>query len=228
MSNHYDIHPSTELRELFASMPIPYQGRNPEQASVIFVGLDANYSADLFVDAVFSDLMLEYHRDGVAFWQKHNKHHPFLLEEYPLKKNRGGVTYHRKFETMGLTAKHAEFISFVELLDVPTVGSTEKKKFWQLFNLEHARQLDAIFTSGADRLVLLSGSVLRNMQHAKNVHGIFSWLPATVTRDKFHQIGKTEFHLVRHFSSDIPLGELKFMGRLIDAQCTKTGSKPVD
>lgn len=52
MAAPYDIHPSEDLRALFSSMPVPYQGQDPEHASVIFVGLDANYSAQLFEFAV--------------------------------------------------------------------------------------------------------------------------------------------------------------------------------
>ena len=220
MATSYDIHPSAELRELFSSVPIPYQGQDPVRARIIFVGLDANYSAEIFANENMRERILEYHQDGVEFWKRHNTHHPFLLDEYPLKKNRGGVPYHRKFQTMGLASKHAEYVSFVELLDVPTVGSTEKKKFWELFNPDHAKRLDRIFTSGAERLVLLPGSVIRNMQQASRQHGVFSWLPESVEWGKFHQIGQTEFHKVRHFSSSITTGELKFMGRLIESHCS--------
>ncbi len=220
MATPYDIHPSPELRELFAGMPIPYQGQDPNLATVIFVGMDANYSAEVFAEDSFRERILEYHRDGVEFWKHHKTHHPFLLDEYPLKKNRGGVPYHRKFQTMGLTPEYANFVSFVELLDVPTVGSTVKKKFWELFNPEHARKLNEIFTSGDKRLILLPGSVIRNMEYANTQHGVFPWLPENVGWGKFHEIGDTEFHKVRHFSSSITTGELKFMGRLIQAHCT--------
>ena len=42
MVTEYGIHPSEQLRELFDAMEIPYQGQDPQRASVIFVGLDAN------------------------------------------------------------------------------------------------------------------------------------------------------------------------------------------
>lgn len=220
MTTSYDIHPSPQLRELFEGMPLPYQGQDPELAAVIFVGLDANYSTAVLADESFRERILEYHRDGVKFWKSHETHHPFLLDEYPLKKNRGGVPYHRKFQTMDLSPEFADFISFVELLDVPTVGSTAKKKFWELFNPEHAKRLDQIFTSGEKRLILLPGSVIRSMQYANTQYGVFSWLPETIGWGNFHQIGATEFHKVRHFSSAITTGELKFLGRLIREHCT--------
>ena len=174
-------------------MPIPYQGQEPASARIIFVGLDANYSAGIFAHENMRERILEYHLNGVEFWKRHNVHHPFLLDEYPLKKNRGGVPYHRKFQTMALTAKHAEFITFVELLDVPTIGSTEKKKFWELFNLEHAKRLDSIFTSGAKRLVLLPGSVIRNMQHANDRHGVFPGCQRPSTGGNFTKSAKPNF-----------------------------------
>lgn len=127
MTTSYDIHPSAELRELFSSMPIPYQGQDPAQARIIFVGLDANYSADIFAYENMRDRILEYHQDGVEFWKRHDTHHPFLLDEYPLKKNRGGVPYHRKFQTMGLTAKHAEFIIGADGILVTHIASVDTK-----------------------------------------------------------------------------------------------------
>jgi len=220
MATPYGIHPSVELCELFSQMAIPYQGQEPGLAKVIFVGLDANYSAEVFAHDKFRSRILEYHENGVEFWEHYGTHHPFLLDEYPLKKNRGGVPYHRKFKTMGLSSQYAKHISFVELLDIPTVGSTVKKRFWELFNPEHAKRLDVIFNSGEKRLVLLPGSVIRNMQYAKLHYGVFSWMPATTEWGKFHQIGETEFHKVRHFSSSITTGELKFMGRLIQTHCS--------
>jgi hypothetical protein len=113
MATPYDIHPSAALRELFAAMPIPFQGQDPKQASVIFVGLDANYAPELFDAGNFRDRIIEYHEDGVAFWQHHGVHHPFLLPEYPLPRNKGGRPYHRKFNNMGLTPEFASDISFV-------------------------------------------------------------------------------------------------------------------
>ena len=64
---------------------------------------------------------MEYHEDGVAFWLRHGVHHPFLLPEY-----RGdGRRYHRTFSRIGFTPRHAELVSFVELLHVPSVGRSK-------------------------------------------------------------------------------------------------------
>lgn len=219
MTDSYDIHPSKVLRDIFASMPIPFQGQDPRCSSVIFVGLDANYSAELFEYPRFCEKIFEYHRDGISFWQRYGVHHPFLLEEYPLKRNQGGVPYHKKFTRLGLSSELAEKISFVELLDVPTVGSTTEKRFWELFNLDHARRLDALFTQGSRRQVLLPDSVIKKMQLAGRKYGVFDWVPKNIEWGQFSKIGDTEFHKVRHFSGAISKAHLASMGEQVREFC---------
>ena len=219
MAARYDIHPSKELNALFAETPLPYQGQDPQLATVIFVGLDANYSAELFDNGDFRERILEYHRDGVAFWKRYGVHHPFLLPEYPLKRNTGGVPYHRKFSNMGLTPEFASKISFLELLNVPTTGSTEEKRFWVLFSLGHARKLDLLFQDGERRLVLLPDSVIKKMGIARKRFGVFEWLPKEVNWSHFHEFGGTEFHKIKHFSGSISKIELKAIGSLIKDYC---------
>jgi hypothetical protein len=69
-----------------------------------------------------------------------------MLDEYPFKRNTGGLHYHRAFAKMKLTPDYAPHISFVELLNVPTIGvsSGQEKTFWELFDPDHARWLDSI------------------------------------------------------------------------------------
>jgi hypothetical protein len=57
----YQLHPSVELRQLFASMRVPHQGQDPAKASVLVVGLDANSSAQISDDPLFFRRILEYH-----------------------------------------------------------------------------------------------------------------------------------------------------------------------
>ena len=224
MADPYDIHPSAELRALFESAEIPYQGHDPQQASVLFVGLDANYSAELFEHPTFRERIFEYHEDGVAFWQRYGVHHPFLLPEYPLRRNQGGVPYHKKFSRMGLTPDLADQISFIELLNVPTTGSTSEARFWELFDIAHARRIDALFQHGTRRLVLLPGSVVAKMQAASRKFGVFEWIPGQVEWGRFHEIGHTEFHKVRHFSGAISLDQLASMGEQVRGFCAATDS----
>lgn len=111
----YLAHPSPELNALFAHKP--YQGATPERARFLFIGLDANYEAEIETKPIFSKIR-EYHNDGVAFWRKHGVHHPFLLPEY----SGDGRHYHQSFSRIGFGPEHADLVSFVELFHVPTVG----------------------------------------------------------------------------------------------------------
>jgi hypothetical protein len=219
MAANYDIHPSAELRDLFSAMPIPYQGQDPTIASVIFVGLDANYAPEIFDAGDFSKRIIEYHEDGVAFLQRHRGHQPIFLSEYPLPGTQGGRPYHRKFSNMGLTSDFAPKISFVELLDVPTTGSTEDKRFWELFSLEHAKKLDGLFKDGKRRLVLLPRSVVAKMGVARKKFGIFLWLPKTTGWGPVGRIGDTEFHQVMHFSAAIKNTDIAAIGDLVREHC---------
>jgi hypothetical protein len=111
----YSSHPSKRLNDLFENKP--FQGQEPERAKILFIGLDANYASNIESCEIFEKIQ-EYHSDGVAFWQMHGVHHPFLLPEY----SGDGRKYHRNFARIGFTPNDAELISFVELLHVPTVG----------------------------------------------------------------------------------------------------------
>ena len=90
----YTLHPSKKLVTLFKEKP--WQGNRPEKAHFLFVGLGANYSADIekSLPEVFDHL-----RSGVEFWRANGVHHPFRLQHY-----RGsGKRYHDKFAEIGFT-----------------------------------------------------------------------------------------------------------------------------
>lgn len=221
MPSVYDIHPSDELRALFSSMLVPYQGQKPELASIIFIGLDANYSSEIFEFPRFRERIFEYHQDGVGFWKRYGVHHPFLLDEYPLNRTQGGVPYHKRFSRMGLSSEFADQISFVELLNVPTTGSTVESRFWELFHLDHARRLDALFMQGSRRQILLPDSIIKKMQFARRKYGVFDWVPKHADWGRFLQIGATEFHKVRHFSGAISKEQLTEVGEMICRFCSE-------
>lgn len=120
----------------------------------MFVGLDANYAADVDQSAIFPALH-SYHEDGPTFWREHDVHHPFLLPEY-----RGdGRRYHRTFAKIGFRAKHADLVSFVELLHVPTVGRSKLVR--DDLNPTHLTRLEKAIFTGQARHVFLSAGVLR-------------------------------------------------------------------
>jgi len=194
---NYGKHANTDLVNLFQKKP--YQGQNPESAIIIFVGLDANYS-ELILDCFFDEI-IEYQTDGIKFWNKYGKHHPFLLDDYPLPKNKDGVHYHRHFAKLKLDKSYATHISFVELLDIPTMGKTDEKIFFELLNPKHLAWLDKIFLDGAERAVFLSNSVIVKMKN-KQCKGYFDWLPKKVDNKGFiKKVGNTSFYKYSHFSA---------------------------
>jgi hypothetical protein len=159
----YQPHPSLELNRLFIERP--FQGADPEKAKYIFVGLDANYTKDLENSSSYQEV-LEYHLDGVAFWQKHKVHHPFLLPYY-----RGdGRRYHVNFARIGFTPNEASDVSFVELLHVPTVGRSKLES--SDLNHNHLQFINELITLGEYRHVFLSAGVILLMLATKH----FQWL----------------------------------------------------
>ncbi|MFN7782142.1 MAG: hypothetical protein ACK5PG_05340 [Lysobacterales bacterium] len=156
-------HPSPALNALFGERP--WQGADPLAARILFVGLDANYAADIESSPIFPAL-LDYHCDGAAFWRRHGVHHPFLLPQY-----RGdGLRYHRNFAHLGFTAEHAEQVCFVELLHLPTVGRNALRP--SDLNASHLATLDQSIRHGSAQLVFASDGVLRLMQASQR----FPWL----------------------------------------------------
>lgn len=202
VDSEYDQHDSVALNEIFAAQEFPHQGQNPMDASVVFFGLDANYSPGISDHAAFFERIIEYHNDGVGFWKRYGVHHPFLQGDYPLKKNTGGVPYHRKFTWLGLDDRFADTVSFVELIPVPTTGRTDPSSFWQLFQPDHARRIDALVESGERRMIVLSKSVAdQYMRVAAKRYGVFLWLLKRFQLGHLGQIGKTVIYGAPHFSS---------------------------
>jgi len=172
----YQKHQSPELNALFEAKP--FQGQNPENAKVIILGNDANYSQEISNSSFFK-FIIEYHVDGVKFWKKYGVHHPFLLDEYPLRKTSGGVPYHRNFSKLGFTPDDADLFSFVELIDVPTTGmtSTNMEAFWKLINVEHIKWLESIMLSDSPKIFFLPRNVYSNLLTLKEKTSLLSWLP---------------------------------------------------
>jgi len=171
----YQRHKSSKLNALFEAKP--YQGQNPEKARLIFIGNDANYFEEI-AEHDFFKYIEEYHSDGCRFWKKYGVHHPFLIDSYPFNKRSGGVPYQRTFSKLNLSKDHANFISFVELLDVPTTGvtSTDENVFWSLINLEHLQWIDSVLVSEPPKLVFLTRGVFKHLLQLKKRFGILSWL----------------------------------------------------
>lgn len=188
----YKLHPSSELRQHFAERP--YQGADPLAATLLFVGLDANYDEAIAESPVFPSV-LEYHQDGVAFWRRHGVHHPFLLPSY-----RGdGRRYHQTFAKIGFQPEHAHLVSFVELLHLPTVGRSQLVP--ADLDPSHVKWLDNVIRAGEAQHIFVSAGVLRLMQSTDQ----FLWLRNRPTpKDSLpvlYDDGRRKVHRHLHFSN---------------------------
>lgn len=185
-------HPSCKLTEIFAERP--YQGAVPHEAQFLFVGLDANYDERIEKGAIF-DNVLEYHRDGIAFWQRHLVHHPFLLPQY-----RGdGRRYHQNFARIGFQPKHASLVSFVELLHVPTIGRSKLEP--DDLSPAHLQWVNEAILTGKPKNTFISAGVARLMRAT----GYFNWLPREFPKEKvlpeiYSGAGTTVYYHL-HFSN---------------------------
>lgn len=195
--NHYDMyqpHPSPELNEHFLSRP--FQGAEPSAAMFLFIGLDANYDENIESSSIFQRV-LEYHRDGVVFWQRHGVHHPFLLPQY----TGDGRPYHKNFSRIGFLPEHAHLVSFIELLHAPSVGRN-KNLAPQDLDLQHLRMVNAAILDGRAQHIFVSASVVRLMRAS----GAFPWLTGkkcvtTGSLPVLYRQGDRSVYLHLHFSN---------------------------
>jgi hypothetical protein len=193
----YQPHPSQSLTAMFRDKP--YQGARPESAEFVFVGLDANYDAQIESSPAYPRVW-EYHDDGVAFWWRQKVHHPFLLTDY-----RGdGQHYHRNFARTGFEPEDACRVSFVELLHIPTVGRS--KLVAKDLDLAHLKWLDGIIWRGAKRNVFLSDKVIRLMLDSRRLldSRLFFDLPEPIANHvlpTLHKIKETTIYQHLHFSN---------------------------
>lgn len=173
----YERHPDRDLQAAFSC---GYQGARPDQAEFIFVGLDANFAAGIASMGPLYRDVLEYLRDGSAYWVKHGVHHPFL--RHPSVDD--GRKYHSRFSQIGLTARDAHRVSFVELLHVATIGQSRLGR--SDLDTDHIARLQSWMTGGNVRYVFASRMVARWLQRirlfeelrspaAENASGLRGW-----------------------------------------------------
>ncbi|TAN43339.1 MAG: hypothetical protein EPN25_00750 [Nitrospirae bacterium] len=185
----YTMHPSEKLVSMFKEKP--WQGCNPSTAQFLFVGLDANYSADIETSL---PEVFDYLRSGVDFWQTTGVHHPFRLPQY----KGSGKKYHDKFAEIGFTSEHAKLVSFIELLHLPTVGIS-KLNVADL-STDHLQSLAKIFDNGTAKYIFLTPKGISLMRETK----LFPWLKGkpvrmdgdlAVLRDQYGQTIYSMYHL---------------------------------
>ena len=160
-------HKSKSLVEKFEKKP--YQGVSPAKAKFLFVGLDANYDREVETKSTFKEIV-EYHENGVMFWKKHDVHHPFLLANY----NGSGKLYHQNFAKIGFTSEHADLVSFIELLHIPTTGRSCLSA--EDLNINHLSKVNKWIIDGHSKYVFLSAGVIKLMKQSK----YFPWLPSKI------------------------------------------------
>jgi hypothetical protein len=193
---NYQPHPSKRLQALFKAKP--YQGAHPERARFVFVGLDANYQAEIESDVEIFKSVEAYHADGVKFWRTAERHHPFMLDDY-----RGdGKYYHRNFSKIGFKSQHAEWVSFVEVLDVPTVGRSNLRR--TDLNRSHIDWLASLIHFGRRRHVFLSRSVtelLADHQAFKEITRNARVARPSEVLPAIYEVGKTKVYKHQHFAA---------------------------
>jgi hypothetical protein len=196
-------HPSQMLIELFRAKP--YQGAAPANAEFIFVGLDANFDADIENSLVF-ERVREYLEDGVAFWRRYKVHHPFLLASY----TGDGQHYHRNFAQIGFKPEDAHRVSFVELLHIPTVGRSQLVAA-DLYPA-HLDWLNSLMVSGTRRHVFLPDKVIRLMRESyrlmiksrRSGRLPFEWLREPIPNQvlpELHTFGETTIYQMLHLAN---------------------------
>jgi len=160
----YFPHRNNKLHKLFSLKP--YQGADPGTAQLLFFGLDANYDPNIGDMHCFSEVV-SYLEDGVEYWKQKGYHHPFRHPDY-----RGdGALYHKRFAEIGFTKKHAELVSFVELIDVPTSGRSNLQPID--LKKSHLDRLRDWVLDGKSSYIFVPPGVGRLLRRTPQ----FSWLP---------------------------------------------------
>jgi hypothetical protein len=212
----YKQHPSAALNILYERNP--HQGANPDHAKVLFVGRDANWKEEIEDDPLFDDIQ-SYLRNGVGYWKENGIHHPFLNSNY-----RGdGRRYHKIFSKIGINKKHAGEISFVELLNIPTIGMAKKnnKLFLQyLFsahNKSHLEYLDRVFQNQS-KLIFLAWGLMDDFKLIHQETGLFEALAILDKKQMdITTLNRKENLLIhRHFSDAISNDTIRLMGLEIE------------
>ncbi|MGV9003788.1 hypothetical protein [Flavobacterium sp.] len=205
-------HPSDSLKDLYIIKN--YQGANPQDAKILFVGKDPNWSSTIDTCEIY-ELVKEYLSDGVSFWKKYNIHHPFLHPKY----KGDGKKYHQAVSRINLSSENADKISFIEIIGFPTTGmsSLNPKLFNEHLlsdeNRNHLVELDELLNNPKKSVFLFWG-MIDQLKFINKHTGLFSNFlnidKSLMNRTSLNKIGNLYFH--KHFSMGISSSTLKKIG----------------
>lgn len=202
-NSNFQKHQSQALISLYNKRN--YQGANPFEAKILFVGKDPNWAINIEESYVFN-LVEEYLSDGVKFWQKYNIHHPFLHPKYDGE----GKKYHKAISRLSLQNNMADKISFIEIIGFPTTGmsSSNQKKFTQYLlsseNERHIKELDKLLND-SEKLIFLFWGLIDYLKLLNLKTGLFKKFAnldkTSMSRTDLNKVGNIYFH--KHFSMGI-------------------------
>lgn len=199
----FQKHPSKTLINLYNEKN--FQGANPRDAKVLFVGKDPNWAINIEELSTFN-LVEEYLSDGVKFWKNYDIHHPFLHPKYDGE----GKKYHKAISRLNLKSNLADKISFIEIIGFPTTGmsSSNHRKFNEYLlspeNEKHLIELDKLLNN-PEKLIFLFWGLIGYLKFLNQKTGLFVKFAnldkKLMSRTDLNKVGNVYFH--KHFSMGI-------------------------
>ena len=208
-NNNFQKHPSHKLINFYKLKN--FQGANPSDAKILFVGKDPNWSIDIEELSIFN-LVEEYLANGVQFWKKYNIHHPFLHPKY----TGDGKKYHNSISRLNLNKEYSDRISFIEIIGFHTTGmSSTNKKQYDDYVLSSENKLNLIeidnYLNNSDKLIFLYWGLINYLKYLNKKTGLFKKFAhidkKLMNRTDLNKIGNIYFH--KHFSMGISPETLK-------------------
>ena len=211
----FQKHQSEELNKLYLKKN--YQGANPNDAKILFVGRDPNWASDIETMRLFRYIS-EYLTDGVSFWNKYKIHHPFLLPNY----KGDGKRYHNIFSKLNIESSFSNKISFVELIGFPTTGNAKSnnKLFLEYLtsdaNRNHLIELDS-FLNDTEKIIFIAWGLIDDLKYLNSKTGLFKkFVQMNKSKMSISELNKYEnIFIHRHFSDAISNSTLDKMSIIL-------------
>ena len=211
----FQKHQSEELNKLYLKKN--YQGANPNDAKILFVGRDPNWASDIETMRLFRYIS-QYLTDGVSFWNKYKIHHPFLLPNY----KGDGKRYHKIFSKLNIESSFSNKISFVELIGFPTTGNAKSnnKLFLEYLtsdaNRNHLIELDS-FLNDTEKIIFIAWGLIDDLKYLNSKTGLFKkFVQMNKSKMSISELNKYEnIFIHRHFSDAISNSTLDKMSIIL-------------